>query len=75
MEDMGAFQKHVQDHNLGAPKSSLVKQLHTFQCMGLIFYMENKRVPLKFHVKYLTHTLKGVMLYNIENLSVLRALM
>ena len=33
---------------------------HTFQCMGKIFCVKFQRVPLKFHTKYLTHTLKNV---------------
>ena len=31
-----------------------------FQCMGKIFCVEFQRYPLKFHSKYLTHTLKDV---------------
>ena len=31
-----------------------------FQCMGKIFCVEFQRFPLKFHTKYLTHTLKDV---------------
>ena len=31
-----------------------------FQCMGKIFCVEFQRYPLKFHTKYLTHTLKDV---------------
>ena len=31
---------------------------HIFQRMGKIFCVEFQRVPLKFHTKYLTHTLK-----------------
>ena len=33
---------------------------HIFQCIGKIFCVEFQRVPLKFHTKYLTHTLKYV---------------
>ena len=33
---------------------------HIFQCRGMVFCMEFQRVPLKFHTKYLTHTLKDV---------------
>ena len=32
--------------------------IHIFQFMGKIFCVEFQRVPLKFHTKYLTHTLK-----------------
>ena len=31
-----------------------------FQCMGKVFCVELQRYPLKFHTKYLTHTLKDV---------------
>ena len=34
--------------------------------MGKIFCVEFQRVPLKFHTKYLTHTLKDAILYNKE---------
>ena len=34
--------------------------------MGKIFCVEFQRVPMKFHTKYLTHTLKDMILYNIE---------
>ena len=49
-------------------------KVHIFQCMGKIFYMEFQSVPLKFHTKYLVHTLKDVywnmlILYNVENRS------
>ena len=32
-----------------------------FQCMGKIFCVEFQRVPLKFHTKYLFHTLNDVV--------------
>ena len=38
--------------------------MHIFQCfhcMGNIFCVEFQRVPLKFHTKYLTHTLKDTI--------------
>ena len=47
--------------NLGDIKSSLLNKLHIFQCMGKIFFVEFQRVPLKFHTKYLTHTLKDTI--------------
>ena len=34
--------------------------------MGEIFCVEFQSYPLKFHTKYLTHTLKDMILYNIE---------
>ena len=47
--------------NLGALKSSLLNKLHIFQCMSKIFCVEYQRVPLKFHTKYLTNTLKDTI--------------
>ena len=44
--------------NLGACKFSFINKLHIFQCMDTIFCVEFQREPLKFHTKYLTHTLK-----------------
>ena len=52
----GAFQKH-----LWALKFSPVNKIHIFQCMGKIFCVEFQRYPLKFHTKYLTHTLKDMI--------------
>ena len=46
--------------NLRALKISKLHKNHIFQCMGKIFCVEFQRVPLKFHTKYLTHTLKDV---------------
>ena len=40
---------------------------HTFQSMGQIFCVEFQRVPLKFHTKYLTHTLKDVDFIRNDN--------
>ena len=40
---------------------SVVNKIHIFQCMGKIFCVEFQRVPLKFHTKYLTHTLKDMI--------------
>ena len=40
--------------------------------MGMIFCVEFQRVPLKFHIKYVTHTLKDVDLFTGENLRALR---
>ena len=36
-----------------------------FQCMGKVFRVEFQRVPLKFHTKYLNHTLKDVEFIHI----------
>ena len=40
---------------------SPVNKMHIFQCMGEIFCMEFQRGTLKFHTKYLTHTLKDAI--------------
>ena len=44
--------------NLSALQISILDKIHIFQCMGNLFCVEFQRVPLKFHTKYLTHTLK-----------------
>ena len=44
--------------NLRALKISTLYTNCTLQCMGEIFCVEFQRYPLKFHTKYLTHTLK-----------------
>ena len=46
--------------NLRALKISMFYENHIFLWMGKIFCVEFKRVPLKFHTTYLTHTLKDV---------------
>ena len=50
---------------LRALKISMFHKKIIFQCMGKIFCVEFQRYPLKFHTKYLTHTLKDV--YFIHN--------
>ena len=57
--------------NLRALKFSPVNKIHFVQCMSKIFWVEFQRYPLKFHTKYLTHTLKDMVLYNIEILRTL----
>ena len=47
--------------NQRALKFSYVNKIHIFQCMGKIFCVEFQRYPLKFHTKYLTHTLKDMI--------------
>ena len=44
--------------NLRALKISILYKNEIFQCMGKIFCVEFQRFPLKFHTKYLIHTLK-----------------
>ena len=40
---------------------SLLNTLHTFQCIRKIFFAEFQLVPLKFHIKYLSHILKDAI--------------
>ena len=54
----GRFKNTYELLNLRALKYSPVNKIHIFQCMGEIFCVEFQRYPLKFHTKYLTHTLK-----------------
>ena len=56
----GRFKNTYELLNLRALKISMLYKNHIFQCMGKIFCVEFQRVPLKFHTKYLTHTLKDV---------------
>ena len=54
----GRFKNPYELLNLRALKISMLYKSHIFQCMSKIFCVEFQRVPLKFHAKYLTHTLK-----------------
>ena len=56
----GRFKNTYELLNLRALKISMLYKNHIFQCMGKIFCVEFQRVPLKFHTKYLIHTLKDV---------------
>ena len=56
----GRFKNTFELLNLRALKLSIVDKIIIFQCMGKIFCVEFQRYPLKFHTKYLTHTLKDV---------------
>ena len=56
----GHFKNTYELLDLRALKISKLHKNHIFQCMGKIFCVEFQRVPLKFHTKYLTHTLKDV---------------
>ena len=38
-----------------------INKIYIFQCMGKIFCVEFQRAPLKFHTKFLTHTLKDAI--------------
>ena len=56
----GRFKNTYELLNLRALKISKLHKNHILQCMGKIFCVEFQRVPLKFHTKYLAHTLKDV---------------
>ena len=56
----GRFKNEYELLNLRALKISMLYENHIFQCMGKIFCVQFQRVPLKFHTKYLTYTLKDV---------------
>ena len=57
----GRFKNTYELLNLRALKFSPVNKIHIFQCMVKIFSVEFQRYPLKFHTKYLTHTLKDMI--------------
>ena len=56
----GRFKNTYELLNLRALKISVLYKNHIFQCMGKIFCVEFQRVHLKFHTKFLAHTLKDV---------------
>ena len=56
----GRFKNAYELLNLRAVKIPMLYKNRIFQCMSKIFCVEFQRVPLKFHTKYLTHTLKDV---------------
>ena len=67
-EQQGHFKYAYELVNMGARKSSPVNRLYIFQCMGKTFCVEFQRVPLKFIIKCLTHTLKDTISYNVKDL-------
>ena len=56
----GRFKNAYELLNLRALKISMLYKNHIFQCMSMIFCVEFQGLPLKFHTKYHTHTLKDV---------------
>ena len=56
----GRFKNAYELLTLRALKISMFHKRFIFQCMGKIFCVEFQRYPLKFHTKYLTHTLKDM---------------
>ena len=69
---VGRFKNTYELSNLRALKISTLYKNRIFQCMGKIFCLEFQRFPLKFHSKYLAHTLKDVVFIHSYNLSALR---
>ena len=63
----GRFKNTYELLNLRALKFSHVNKIHIFQCMGKIFCVEFQRYPLKFHTKYLAHTLKDLLFIQHRN--------
>ena len=63
----GSFKNTYELLNQRALKFSYVNEIHIFQCMGKIFCVELQRYPLKFHTKYLTHTLKDMIFMQFWN--------
>ena len=60
LDHRGRFKNTYELLNLRAVKISILYKNYIFQCMGMIFCVEFQKVPLKFHTKYLTQTLKDV---------------
>ena len=56
----GGFKNVYELSNRRALKISELYKNHIFQSMGKIFCVEFQRVPMKFHKKYLTPTLRDV---------------
>ena len=63
----GRFKNTYELLNQRALKFSYVNKIHIFQRMGKIFCVEFQRYPLKFHTKYLTHTLKDMIFMQFWN--------
>ena len=63
----GRFKNMYELLNLRALKFSHVNKIHIFQCMGKIFCVEFQRYPLKFHTKYLTHTILRALRFKSSN--------
>ena len=61
----GRFKNEYELLNLRARNISMLYKNHISQCMSKIFCVEFQRGPLKFHTKYLTHTLKDVGVIHI----------
>ena len=58
----GGFKNTYEILNLRPLKFYIyVNEIHIVQCMGKMFCVEFQRYPLKFHTKYLTHTLKDMI--------------
>ena len=58
IDPRGHFKNADELVDMKALKLSTLYKIIIFQCMGNLFGVEFQREPLKFHTKYLTHTLK-----------------
>ena len=56
----GAFKNADVLLNLRAPNITTLYKNNIFQCVGKVYCAEFQKYPLRFHTKYLTHTLKDV---------------
>ena len=68
-ESGGRFKNTYELLNLRALTFSAVNKIHIFPGMGKIFCVQFQRVPLKFHTKYVTHTLKDKIFIQSWNLT------
>ena len=67
---VGHFKKAYELLNLSALKFIPVHKMHILQCMGKVFCVEFQSVPLNFHIKYLTHTLKDAIFIQCWNFKI-----
>ena len=70
----GAFQKHFHAHESRSPSISLLNRIQIFQCIGKIFCVEFQGVPLKFHTKYLAHTLKDMFFLQCHRIQIFQCI-
>ena len=68
----GRFKNTCELLNLRALTFLPVNKIYISQCMSKVFCVELQRWTLKFHTKYLRHTMKDMILYNIEIVRTLR---
>ena len=64
---LGVFKNTYKLLNLKALKLSHQNEISIFQCMGKIFCVEFQSVPLIFHTKCLSNTLKDPIMRQCDN--------